>query len=225
MSYTASQAGSLVSIGGVDISTGVTMTTLKAPSGYTMVTPISTLVAAGVSISTLLPSGFSLSDLSSYDPQANSTSDIGAALIATGQQVLAVTTATATMLAQLGGYSSTEATTLALQKLASSTSFSASTLTDSTSLTTFLTSALSSEGGSSTLISAAAASLVSVTSLITTASVKSGDNLQYARLSQSSMLDDMKTLAATPAADLATAAATMQTKYTTSLSSTVASEA
>ncbi len=228
LSYTAAQAGPLVSIGGVDTATGVTMGTLQAPVGYTMVTPVSTLAAAGADIGALLPAGLSLEQLKTFDPQAalsGANADAGAALLASGQKVLATVGATAAMMAELGGLSAADATTRALQALAAPGTNLSATLSDTTALTGFLTQALSEVGASSDLVSAAADSLKNVMDAITPTAVRSGDNAKYARLTQGSLLDDLRVLAATPATEIADRAAEVRTKYTTALTATVAAEA
>ena len=221
----AKGTGKLIAIGGVDTQSGAAITQLIAPDGYSVITPLTTLVAAGADLSSLLPAGMTAAQLATYDPQAalssTTTRDQAAQLMASGQQVLAVLNTATALVSQVGNVSQSAALTTAVTQFAAATKTGGFSVTNANSVGTVLTGALAGTGADNNLINAAKTVLSNSVSMITANAVKDGSNVALARLTQTSMVADLKTLAAASPAEVAAQAAAIQTKYTTDLTATL----
>ncbi|NBV72381.1 MAG: hypothetical protein EBR60_10160, partial [Burkholderiaceae bacterium] len=223
------KAGSIVSLGGTDITTGAAITILTAEAGSQYITPISTAyVSAGSSGAALLASmGLSAADLL-YDP-VSSTSVNATTVLKTGSSLLTIINNASALATELGGISATAAANSAFSTLANLSStaltnlFGTSSAAASASMTSFLTSSLNSSGidttNYSSAISATASSVTAITTALqglSAAAVKSGELYQLAASGQSTLMADIKSLGSAAAAgeDLSTKILSLQSGYT-----------
>lgn len=213
----ANASGPIVSLGGMDVTTGSAITVLKAVAGSSIVTPVSTVFAfaeannPGSGKDFLQAMGLTAQDLL-YDPTLGGNAN-ATAVLKSGASLLVMVNNAASVATAASGASESTAAIKVFSEIAKLSAAQVGGLVggDATQaqaqLTAVMTSAVAGLGADPTAlastITAASKATAAVTAAITnlsTDAIRAGELLQYAQAGQQSLAAEIKALATSAAA-------------------------